>query len=249
MADIIIKMQTEYKIDLDTYNGPLDLLLYLIRREEVDIYDIPITKITDQYMAYLNELQSIDIGLAGDFLVMASTLMYVKSQTLLPRSEETDEEEIEDPRLELVKQLLEYKRYKEASSTMTKLSEERSQRFSRPEERLIDDGKEDEDKLNLDDVDVWKLAEFFSGFMKQTLGDVIQNIVYDDTPVHIYMDKVLGRLNRTHSISLKELLYDSQGKAELIGFFLALLELVRLKEIKLEQTQDFDEIQITANNN
>ncbi|MDV5165636.1 MAG: segregation/condensation protein A [Candidatus Scalindua sp.] len=242
-------MQTEYKIDLDTYNGPLDLLLYLIRREEVDIYDIPITKITDQYMAYLNELQSIDIGLAGDFLVMASTLMYVKSQTLLPRSEETDEEEIEDPRLELVKQLLEYKRYKEASSTMTKLSEERSQRFSRPEERLIDDGKEDEDKLNLDDVDVWKLAEFFSGFMKQTLGDVIQNIVYDDTPVHIYMDKVLGRLNRTHSISLKELLYDSQGKAELIGFFLALLELVRLKEIKLEQTQDFDEIQITANNN
>jgi len=135
-------MQTEYKIDLDTYNGPLDLLLYLIRREEVDIYDIPITKITDQYMAYLNELQSIDIGLAGDFLVMASTLMYVKSQTLLPRSEETDEEEMEDPRRELVKQLLEYKRYKEASSTMTQMSEERSQRFSRPEERLIDDGKQ-----------------------------------------------------------------------------------------------------------
>ncbi len=242
-------MQTEYKIDLDTYNGPLDLLLYLIRREEVDIYDIPITKITDQYMAYLNELQSIDIGLAGDFLVMASTLMYVKSQTLLPRSEETDEEEMEDPRRELVKQLLEYKRYKEASSTMTKLSEERSQRFSRPEERLIDDGKEDEDKLNLDEVDVWKLAEFFSGFMKQTLGDVIEKIVYDDTPVHIYMDKVLNRLAKAYSISLKELLYDSQGKAELIGFFLALLELVRLKEIKLEQTQDFDEIQITANSN
>ncbi len=242
-------MQTEYKIDLDTYNGPLDLLLYLIRREEVDIYDIPITKITDQYMTYLNELQSIDIGLAGDFLVMASTLMYVKSQTLLPRSEETDEEEMEDPRRELVKQLLEYKRYKEASSTMTQLSEERSQRFSRPEERLIDDGKEDDDKLNLDDVDVWKLAEFFSGFMKQTLGDVIQNIVYDDTPVHIYMDKVLNRLAKAYVISLKELLYDSQGKAELIGFFLALLELVRLKQIKLEQTQDFDEIQITANNN
>ncbi len=242
-------MQTEYKIDLDTYNGPLDLLLYLIRREEVDIYDIPITKITDQYMAYLNELQSIDIGLAGDFLVMASTLMYVKSQTLLPRSEETDEEEMEDPRLELVKQLLEYKRYKEASSAMTKMSEERSQRFSRPEERLVDDGKEDGDRLNLEDVDVWKLAEFFSGFMKQTLGDVIQNIVYDDTPVHIYMDKVLNRLAKTYVISLKELLYDSQGKAELIGFFLALLELVRLKQIKLEQTQDFDEIQITANNN
>ncbi len=242
-------MQTEYKIDLDTYNGPLDLLLYLISREEVDIYDIPITKITNQYVAYLNELQSIDIGLAGDFLVMASTLMYVKSQTLLPRSEKMDEEEIEDPRRELVKQLLEYKRYKEASSTMTKLSKERSQRFSRPEERLIDDEKEDDDKLNLEEVDVWKLAEYFSGFMKQTLGDVIQNIVYDDTPVHIYMDKVLSRLNRTYSISLGELLHGSRGRVELIGFFLALLELVRLKEIKLEQSQDFDEIQITANNN
>ena len=242
-------MQTEYKIDLDTYNGPLDLLLYLIRREEVDVYDIPIAKITDQYMAYLNELQSIDIGLAGDFLVMASTLMYVKSQTLLPRSEVTDEEDVEDPRLELVKQLLEYKRYKEATTTMARLSEERSQRFSRPEERLIDDGKEEDEKLNLDEVDVWKLAQFFSGFMKQTLGDVIEKIVYDDTPVHVYMDKVLHRLINDYSISLKELLYGSQGKEEIIGFFLALLELVRIKKIKLEQTRDFDEIQITANRN
>jgi segregation and condensation protein A len=200
-------------------------------------------------MAYLNELQNIDIGLAGDFLVMASTLMYVKSQTLLPRSEVTDEEDGEDPRLELVKQLLEYRRYKEATASMTRLSEERSQRFSRPEERLIDDGKEEDEKLNLDEVDVWKLAQFFSGFMKQTLGDVIQKIVYDDTPVHIYMDKVLNRLINSYAISLKELLYDSQGKTELIGFFLALLELVRLKKIKLEQTRDFDEIRITANNN
>ncbi|MCR4290009.1 MAG: segregation/condensation protein A, partial [Candidatus Scalindua sp.] len=205
-------MQTEYKIDLDAYNGPLDLLLYLIRREEVDIYDIPITKITDQYMAYLSELQSIDIGLAGDFLVMASTLMYVKSQTLLPRSEVTEEEDMDDPRLELVKQLLEYKRYREVSLAMTRLSEERSQRFSRPEVRLIDDGKEDDGKLNLEEVDVWKLAQFFSGFMKQTLGDVIQKIVYDDTPVHIYMDKVLNRLAKAYVISLRELLCDHQGK-------------------------------------
>lgn len=132
---------------------------------------------------------------------------------------------------------------------MAKLSEERGQRFSRPEEKLIDDGKEEDDKLNLDDVDVWKLAQFFSGFMKQTLGDVIQKIVYDDTPVHVYMDKVLNRLSNTSAFSLKELLYKDQGKAELIGFFLALLELVRLKKIKLEQTCDFDEIQITANIN
>lgn len=242
-------MQTEYKIDLDTYNGPLDLLLYLIRREEVDIYDIPIAKITDQYITYLNKLQSIDIGLAGDFLVMASTLMHIKSQMLLPRGEITYEEDGEDPRLELVKQLLEYKRYKEATSTMSRLSEVRSQRFSRPEERLIDEGKEEGEKLNLDEVDVWKLAQFFSGFMKQTLGDVITKIVYDDTPVHVYMDKVLNSLINTYAISLKELLCDNQGKTEIIGFFLALLELVRLKKVKLEQTQDFDEIRVMAINN
>ncbi len=242
-------MQTEYKIDLDIYNGPLGLLLYLIRREEVDVYDIPIAKITDQYMMYLEKLQSIDIGLAGDFLVMASTLMYIKSQTLLPRNEVIDGEDEEDPRLELVKQLLEYKRYREATTAMTRLSEERSHRFSRPEERLIDDEKEGDEKLHLDEIDVWKLAQFFSTFMKQTMGDVITKIVYDDIPVQVYMDKVINRLNSTHAISFKELLYSTNGKVEIIGVFLALLELVRLKKIKLEQFQDFDEIRVSANEN
>ena len=242
-------MQTEYKIDLDIYNGPLDLLLYLIRREEVDVYDIPIAKITDQYMIHLEKLQSIDIGLAGDFLVMASTLMYIKSQTLLPRNEVIDGEDEEDPRLELVKQLLEYKRYKEATTAMTRLSEERSQRFSRPEERLIDDEKEEDEKLHLDEIDVWKLAQYFSTFMKQTMGDVIKKIVYDDTPVQVYMDKVINSLINTYAISFKELLYNSNGKVEIIGVFLALLELVRLKKIKLEQFQDFDEIRVTASEN
>ena len=242
-------MQTEYKIDLDIYNGPLDLLLYLIRREEVDVYDIPIAKITDQYMMYLEKLQSIDIGLAGDFLVMASTLMYIKSQTLLPRNEVIDGEDEEDPRLELVKQLLEYKKYKEATTAMTRLSEERGQRFSRPEERSIYDEKEEVEKLHLDEIDVWKLAQFFSTFMKQTMGDVITKIVYDDIPVQVYMDKVINRLNSTHAISFKELLYNTNGKVEIIGIFLALLELVRLKKIKLEQFQDFDEIRVSANEN
>ena len=243
-------MQTEYKIDLDTYNGPLDLLLYLIRREEVDIYDIPIARITGQYISYLDELQSIDIGVAGDFLVMASTLMYIKSQTLLPRAEIDVGEDEEDPRYELVKQLLEYKRYKEASSAMIRLSEERSQRFSRPAERLIDDSKDEDEKLNLEEIDIWKLAQFFSGFMKQTLGDVISKIVYDDTPVQVYMDKVLNSLTSNYDISLRGLLYSNrQGKAGVIGIFLALLELVRLKKIKLKQTSDFDEIRITSNKN
>lgn len=241
-------MQTEYKIALDIYNGPLDLLLYLIRREEVDIYDIPISKITDQYISHLNALQCIDIGLAGDFLVMASTLMYIKSQMLLPRNEIVDGEDEGDPRLELVTQLLEYRKYKEVTSAMTKLSDERSLRFSRPEGRLLEYEKVEDVKLNLDEIDVWKLAQYFSKFMKQTMGNLIARIVYDDTPVHIYMEKVINSLRNTYTISFKKLLFNNnRGKVEVIGLFLALLELVRLKKIKLEQHQEFDEILIISN--
>lgn len=109
-------MTSEYKVDLDIYNGPLDLLLYLIRREEVNVYDIPIARITDQYLQYIEAIQALDMNIVGDFLVMAATLMYIKSYMLLPRTEiKDDEEEIEDPRSSLVKQLLEYKRYKEST--------------------------------------------------------------------------------------------------------------------------------------
>ncbi len=128
------------------------------------------------------------------------------------------------------------------------MSEERSQRFSRPAERLIDNANGEEENLNLEEIDVWKLAQFFSGFMKQTLGDVISRIVYDDTPVQVYMDKVLSGLTSGYDISLRELLSNNgQGKAGVIGYFLALLELVRLKKIKLKQTSDFDEIRIASN--
>ncbi len=242
-------MQTEYKIDLDIYNGPLDLLLYLIRREEVDIYDIPIAKITNQYLAYLDELQKVDIGLAGDFLVMAATLMYIKSQTLLPRTEIVDSEE-EDPRLELVKQLIEYKKYKETATTMVKRAEERSKKFSRPKERLVNEEElEVEQMYLLEEIDIWKLAQLFSNYMKQTLGDVSTTIIYDNIPVQTYMDNVINRLFDTFTITFKELFFDTKSKADVIGFFLALLELVRLRKIRLEQHEDFGEIQIISNSN
>ena len=110
----------EYKVELDAYNGPLDLLLYLIRRSEVDIYDIPIAQVTEQYVAYVTLLQNLDPDVAGDFLVMAATLMEIKSRTLLPRPpvEDDDEDDLTDPRLELVRQLLEYKKFKDAARTL-----------------------------------------------------------------------------------------------------------------------------------
>ncbi|MFQ5714034.1 MAG: segregation and condensation protein A [Candidatus Scalinduaceae bacterium] len=239
-------MQTEYKIDLEIYNGPLDLLLYLIRREEVDIYDIPIAKITDQYMVHLDKLQKVDIGLAGDFLVMASTLMYIKSRTLLPRTEIFEGEEEEDPRLELVKQLLEYKRYKETTTAIAKWAEEKSKRYPRPKEKLANE--EETEQVHLDEIDVWRIAQLFSNFMKQTLGDVGTTIIYDNVPAETYMNMVIDRLVNTYTISFNELSFKTRGEIELAGIFLALLELVRLKKIRLEQHEEFGEILISSNN-
>ncbi len=239
-------MQTEYKIDLEIYNGPLDLLLYLIRREEVDIYDIPIAKITDQYMVHLDKLQKVDIGLAGDFLVMASTLMYIKSRTLLPRTEIVEGEEEEDPRLELVKQLLEYKRYKETTTAIAKWAEEKSKRYPRPKERQINE--EETEQVSLDEIDVWRVAQLFSNFMKQTLGDVSTTIIYDNIPTQTYMNMVINSLINTYTISFNELSFKTRDETEIAGFFLALLELVRLKKIRLEQHEEFGEIRIISNN-
>ncbi len=239
-------MQTEYKIDLETYNGPLDLLLYLIRREEVDIYDIPIAKITDQYMVHLDKLQKVDIGLAGDFLVMASTLMYIKSRTLLPLTEIVEGEEEEDPRLELVKQLLEYKRYKETTTAIAKWAEEKSKRYPRPKERQINE--EETEQVSLDEIDVWRIAQLFSNFMKQTLGDVSTTIIYDNIPTQTYMNMVINRLINAYTISFNDLSFKARDETEIAGFFLALLELVRLEKIRLEQHEEFGEIRIISNN-
>jgi segregation and condensation protein A len=239
-------MKTEYKIDLESYTGPLDLLLYLIRRDEVDVYDIPIAKITDQYMAYLDKLQKVDIGLAGDFLVMAATLMYIKSRTLLPRTEIVDDDFEEDPRLELVKQLLEYKRYKETTTAIAKRAEEKSKRYPRPKERLINE--EESEQVNLDEIDVWKVAQLFSNFMKQTLGDVGTIVIYDNVPTETYMNMVTNRLVNAYTASFNELSLNTKGEIEIAGLFLALLELVRLKKIRIEQHEEFGEILILSNN-
>ncbi len=237
-------MQTEYKIDLDTYNGPLDLLLYLIQREEVDVYDIPIARITDQYVEHLDKLQRVDIGLAGDFLVMASTLMYIKSRTLLPSAEISDGGEEEDPRLELVKQLLEYKKYKESATTMAGWAEEKCRKFSRPKEVLTNEVETEQ--VYLEEIDIWKIAQLFSNFMKQTLGDVGTTIIQENTPIKTYMHKIISCLFNVYDISFKRLFFKSREKRDVIGYFLALLELARLRKIRFEQQEDFGEIRVMS---
>ncbi|MEP9411095.1 MAG: segregation/condensation protein A [Candidatus Brocadia sp.] len=238
---------SKYKVDLETYNGPLDLLLYLIRREEVNIYDIPIARITDQYLRYVEELQALDMNIVGDFLVMAATLMYIKSYMLLPRTEKKeDEEEIEDPRASLVKQLLEYKRYKESAFILAARASEWGKKCTRVRtEFFTETADKKEEEMPLEGVSVWDLLQRFSQLMKQTSLDISTKVIYDDTPIQVYMDEVLERVHLHTSLSFINLFAGIRERNRIIGFFLALLELVRLNRIKIEQPANYADICIS----
>src|SRR4051794_17181292 len=170
----------EYRVELPVYNGPMDLLLYLIKRDELDIYDIPIARITDTYMKYVSMLKEmsrtngLDINVAGDFLVMAATLMEIKSATLLPKApvapgeESSAAQDLADPRYELVQKLLEYKRFKDTAHLLELKQHEHESRFPRVPARATDDGAADEPPpVDLEEVQIWDLLDAFSRLMKE----------------------------------------------------------------------------------
>ncbi len=227
----------DYRVNLDTFAGPLDLLLYLVRKEEVDIYDIPIAKITDQYIRYIELLKSLDIDLAGDFLVMAATLMQIKSAMLLPRAEpdQFQDEDLSDPRTELVRQLLEYKKFKDAANLLNAAADEQQERYPRPG-TLIERLKPDtEPELDIEQVSIWDLLEAFDSVCKAigTVGDIRH--IQDDTPIDLYQIEILHRLQTEGPLTF-EWIFESRAKrVVMVGLFLALLELVRSKLIWAEQ--------------
>jgi segregation and condensation protein A len=232
----------DYKVNLDIYSGPLDLLLYLIEESEVDICDIPIAKIVEQYLSYLEVLKSLDLNVAGDFLVMASTLMEIKSRMLLPQSELPPEEAEEDPRLELVRQLIEYKRFKEAARDLAYQAAERAKRFSRVGEIWEQDAK----ARPLDkEVSLWDLIKAFGEILRQTTISTTARVVYDDTPIEVHMEEILHRLRTVTSLSFFEFFRDGQDKARIIGIFLALLELIKQRKLKATQSAAFSDIAVS----
>jgi len=243
-------MANEYKVDLDIYNGPLDLLLYLIRKEEVQIYDIPISRITNQYLQYVEAMQILDMNVVGDFLVMAATLMYIKSYMLLPHTEtREDEDEIEDPRLSLVKQLLEYKRYKECTLRLASRAAEWEKKWMCSYSEIPDGGADKKEvELPMEGIGVWDILHRFSQLMKQTLQNVSTRVTYDDTPIQEYMDDVLKLVQLRTTISFTDLFEGIDERMRIIGIFLALLELVRLRTVKIEQPVNYADIQISLNN-
>jgi segregation and condensation protein A len=223
----------DYRVQLEIYQGPLDLLLYLIRREEVDIYDIPIARITEQYVQYVELLRDIDPNAVGDFLVLAATLMEIKSRMLLPRApaEEEDEEFI-DPRLDLVRQLLEYKKFKDAAAHLHEAAHLRSLRHA----RIPADQRTDHVDVELDELQIWDLLTAFNKLMSSVGRSVTgHEVFFDDTPISLHAADIQDRLQREGGSLPFEQLFEGRSKSEMIGLFLALLELVRQRRIRAEQ--------------
>src|SRR5450432_622377 len=251
-------MAVEYRVELDVYNGPLDLLLYLIKRDELDIYDIPIAQITESYMQYVSMLkdfsreQGLDINIAGDFLVMAATLMEIKSALLLPKApvaengEPTVASELADPRYELVQKLLEYKQFKDSAMMLDQQHKSHQNRYPRIPAKF----ENDEDELppvDLDEVQMWDLLEAFSRLMKEVGGrKAMHEVTYDDTPIDLHAADIEDRLQREGKLTLKALMIGRTNRSEMIGLFLALLELIRQKKILIRQSEMLGDIDIES---
>ncbi|NLH16558.1 MAG: segregation/condensation protein A [Phycisphaerae bacterium] len=230
---------SEYRVNLEVFSGPLDLLLYLVRKEEVDIYDIPISRITAQYIQYLEMLKQLDIDLAGDFLVMAASLMEIKSAMLLPAAPTDDEGEATmiDPRAELVRQLLEYKKFKDAANLLEESAEIRGERFTRPDKILSGLKDSSEPEIDLDQVSIWTLLEAFDGILKSVGHYQSYEHISDDTPIDLYQIEILHRLQTEGPLSMEQIFKDRGNRLVMIGLFLGILELIRLRLIWAEQPE------------
>jgi segregation and condensation protein A len=226
----------------------MDLLLYLVRKEEVDIYDIPIAKITDQYIHYIEILKSLDIELAGDFLVMAATLMQIKSEMLLPRTEagQLEADELADPRAELIRQLLEYKKFKDAANLLSNAAEDASLHFPRPATIIEQLKPNAEPAVDIEQVSVWDLLEAFDSIMKATSLNIDISRITDETPIDLYQIEVLQRLQTEGVIKFERIFEPSANRAVMIGLFLALLELIREKLAAVEQLGSSEQLYLRA---
>ena len=238
----------DYRVELDCYSGPLDLLLHLVRRHEIDLRDIPIAQLTEQYIKHLELIQQIDVNLASQFLVMAATLLEIKSEMLLPAGQTRDEEDGEssetlDPRYELMQQLLAYKRFKDAATVLDERRSERLARFARCPGHLTTDGdrpNEDEQtadpiERDLDDVHVLDLCEAFARILDSIGNRTLHKVITDDTPLALHADDIVDRLEREQAMTLGEIFVGRKSRSEMIGLFMAMLELVRQKKIHVYQ--------------
>jgi len=238
-----------YKIRLEMFEGPLDLLLYLVKKDHLNIYDIPIAKVTQQYLEYINFMQLLDLDIVGDFLVMASTLMQIKSKMLLPVSETPQEEEQEDPRAELVKRLLEYEKFKQIAENLRERELSQQDVFKRPKTEVPLGAqalaKKEDDKYF--EASIFDLINAFSQALKDVPKEVFYEVIKDQFTVEQKVHDILHLLLVQTEVRLSELFSKSKDKMEIVVIFLAILELAKMKEIIARQNVAFEDIIISRN--
>jgi segregation and condensation protein A len=233
-----------YPVKLQHFEGPLDLLIHLIKRNEVNIYDIPIALITDQYLTYLAFMQELNLDLAGEFLVMAATLIHIKSRLLLPRPTPEIEGELdeEDPRDALVRRLLEHQRYKAAAELLHEREILRSAQFPRPDGAVADlVGEPVEPEL---EVDLFTLIAAFRTVVERAKTRPKVVLPPEQLSIEQRIDQLLERLSETEAVGFEELFADASSRQDLIVTFLAMLEMIRLKLIRVFQSGSFGPIRV-----
>jgi segregation and condensation protein A len=238
-------METDYKVKLEIFEGPLDLLLYLIKQDEIDIYDISLERITSQYLEYLQAFRELNIELAGEFIVMAANLIYLKSRSLLPVDQQPPAEDAEedDPRWDLIRQLIEYKKFKEAAAELHQRELEQERIFAR-EGALAPRFQE---PLRLGDVGIFQLINAFQIVIKRLEArQDVQEIFSEVYSVSEKIDTILQRVAAGAPIRFSDLFGATVSRLEVVVTFLALLELIRLKQVRAIQKNIFEEIEIGA---
>ncbi len=227
-----------YRVKLNVFEGPLDLLLHLVKKNEVELPDIPIAEITDQYLAYLDLLKQLDLDIAGEYLVMAASLLYLKSRLLLPIEEAPEEDEGEDPRAELARQLLEYQRFKEAAETL--IGQEMLNRdvFSRPPMPVEPDGKDD----TVYDLSLGDLLDALHDVMTRADSQEAHQILLEHVSLRDRLRAVLDTLREKREVLFEQLFPQDSTRLQVLVTFLAVLELVRNRMIQVRQENPFGPI-------
>lgn len=243
-----------YQVKIDAFEGPLDLLLHLINRLEIDIYDIPVAQITEQYLMYIKTMNELQLDVASEFLVMAATLLAIKSKMLLPKHEETvDEQETdftfeEDPRDELVERLIEYRKYKEAALDLKTLEEERGLLYTKPPSDLSDFAKERQSERTELNVSLYDMLAAFQKLMrrKKLQRPMATKIARQEVSIEKRMSEIMECLKKQHLRVNFNDLFPLPSKEHIVVTFLAILELIKRKEINVEQQENFGEIFVAA---
>lgn len=230
-----------FRVELDVFRGPLDLLLYLVRRQEVEISEIPIAVIAEQFLAHVEVLRELSVDAVGDFLEMASTLLEIKSRELLPRAEDDEQPLADDLRQDLVRRLLEYKKFRDAASMLEERARNWQERFARQDaDRAPRARNLAEEPIR--EAELWDLVSAFGRLMREIEAGKPASIVYDDTPIHVYIERILARLQECPRLPFAALFQPGMHKSVLVGLFLAVLELVRHHGVVAEQHETFGEI-------